>query len=240
MGQLGRVALPVAGTMAKIWQKAAPSVAHFKTRAGIGEKNQPTANLNEVLSEIARREIVPHLPDLQGLIAIHLGGQLSGPLPVKPGVEARALLEILPTLKARSDTNPLQKNCYSIVASTIGLPLKNGSIDFLLDSYDPDDRHLAANRWSDPIASLKPGAKGILVAPHPFGALAHAPKENERPGFESLFRLFRKAGVELSHVREVFVDTSLRRFFVGAEGPALFNRLNGSPLLIIFFVTKIK
>ena len=190
--------------------------------------------------EIERREVAPRLPNLQGLIALHLAGQLSAHLPVGPDGKAKAILEVLPGRSVLPGTGGKSAQHHTIIAAPTGLPVSNGTIDFLLDSFDPGDHHPVSHRWAQACAALKLGGKGILVAAHPFGPLAPTPKANERVGFEDFFKFFRDSGIGIGNVREVFVDQALRRFFVGNDGQALFNRLKDSPLLIIFFISKIQ
>lgn len=189
----------------------------------------PAEAMTKMIAALEAAEIGARLPDLAGRRVLEVAPHL---LPLGHLLKVKG-----PLITAGIG----MKEGYSVRGRWENLPFQSSSVHFVLC------RTHAVKREFLPLIReaarvLKPGGQMLVVDLHPFNPVVQGEfrskpvvEEGLFPGFERYFKIFLSTGLVLEQVREIFFDSSLKKFFKDKRS---FERLRKQPLLIFFSLHK--
>lgn len=191
----------------------------------------PLGRLGEILSRIEQAEVATVLPDLNQQVVLEVAPHLPS-LNILIKERGVSLFAGLGTLEG-----------YTIKGRWDSLPILSSSCDFVLCRASAVKKDLT-RLIQESSRVLKGSGKALLVDLHPFSLIVQgehqispATEDGLPPGFERYFKMIQRSHLKIGLLKEVFVDSSLKKFF-GDQDLKEFERLKKWPLMVLMLLEK--
>lgn len=231
-------------------QKAKGSVSHVRSVRTVEpilaiESQLSMPKIKELISTSVERVVRPLVPNLIDKAAIEV---CDGPTRFGAQLKEKGVATLVHVdIGGAAGGYPKElgaSNVSSIRASIRSLPFEDEFFDYCI-------ANLATARQGDVIRSVKEigrqivlGGSTLIVDFHPFGMFAKKGNlrlrspENVLRGVEDYYKICHAAGLNITAVKEAFIDETLRGFFETPEEKSAFRQLKDTPFLIFFAATK--
>ncbi len=198
----------------------------------------------ELFEVVQMKEVLPRLPD--DFAGGNVGHFLFSGTPLtsefKSKGAGRVLAGYLGRVRTQKSTNDIELRFRS---APDRLALKEWSCRWALVSA-PSVPALPVVRLIKELGRvLEPGGGGAIIDWHPYsGAVRNILSDRptvdtaEGMGLEKYYAAFQEAGMMATHVKETFVDGSLRKMMETQEDKEWYNNHRKEPFAIVFFVKK--
>ena len=232
----------------KVIGQAKKAKTSYETRTGIKpvlalESQIQKEKIYQLIDYVTDRFVISSIPELREKNSMEIG---EGPFHYLHSFVERKAKGACGVLLGGS--KPFAKGKISsamvIRANSRSLPFDSQYYDYVVARFTTPFQSDLVGPVKELGRVMAPDATGVLIDFHPFGLFAKSGQERLRGvessirGLEDYYKMCRVARLEVTDIREAFIDDTLRNFFTTPTEMASFRELKGSPLVLCLFLMK--
>jgi SAM-dependent methyltransferase len=239
---LGRVTEAIIGKA----KEAKSSVGHSKAVEPVLaiEGQLPMNKIRELISISSDRVVKPLVPNLVDKAALEIcdGEAKVGAVMKEKGAALAVHVNIGGFGGHHGEARP--SGVHAVRAAAKGIPFEDGFFDYAVADFASPSAGDFVKAVKELGRQVTLGGHAVIADFHPFGMYAKKGGKRLRPiesvvrGVEDYYRICREAGFVITHMREIFIDETLRTRFETVGEKTAFRVLKNSPFLIFLFVAK--